>query len=309
MRNLALVPALSVAGFALCLSTPARAEIPPPVRSMINAAIESGDVDQVTTVIALARKTNPDDTVELDAILAQFTENQMRLAAAKARAEEDAVRKAGLLDNWSGTGQIGASHSSGNSSNTGLTAGLALKREGINWRHKLNAVADYQRSNGVTTAEQYLASYEPNYKINERLYAYGLGQWERDRYQGFSSRYTVSGGLGYIVINDPAVHLEVKAGPAWRKTQFVGGGSESSLAGLAAMDFSWAIADNIAFTQNASAYLQSGNKTFISATGLEAGLSDSLKARISYTVEHDTDPPAGAKKTDTLSRFTLVYGF
>jgi putative salt-induced outer membrane protein len=37
--------------------------------------------------------------------------------------------------------------------NTGITAALALSREGINWRHKLRRRADYQEANGVMARE------------------------------------------------------------------------------------------------------------------------------------------------------------
>ena len=49
--------------------------------------------------------------------------------------------------------------------------------------------------------------------------------------------------------------------------------------------------------------------TLAARTGLEAGLGSSLSARFSYAVEYETDPLAGAVSTDTLTRFTLIYGF
>ncbi|MCB2087949.1 MAG: DUF481 domain-containing protein [Sphingomonadaceae bacterium] len=276
---------------------------------MIDAAIASGDADKVATVIDLAKQTNPDDVVQIEAIESEFAASQKELAAQQAAAKEEEIRSASLLDNWTGEGQIGAFRSTGNSSNIGLSAGLQLERVGISWRHKLNAIADYQRSNGVTTREQFLFAYEPNYQINDRLYAYALGQYERDRFQGFSSRIASSGGLGYRVIMEDDMTLSVKAGPAWRKTSFIGGGSSSELAGLAALDFDWKLSDTIKVTQDASAFIQSGNKSFSSATGLEAALGGNLSARLAYIMEHDTNPPFGAVKTDTMTRFTLVYGF
>ena len=51
------------------------------------------------------------------------------------------------------------------------------------------------------------------------------------------------------------------------------------------------------------------NTTLTAVTGIEADLIDSLKARLSYTVDYDSNPPAGAVSTDTLTRFTLIYGF
>lgn len=290
-------------------AAPAFAELPAPVKAMIDAAIETGDAAKVATVLDLAKATNPDDTAEIDGIAAGFNAEQERLAAEEAAAKEADIRSAGLFDNWSGQGQIGAFRSTGNSSNTGLTAGLELTRTGIDWRHKLTGLADFQRTNGVTTREQFLAAYEANYQLNDRLFVYGLAQYERDRFQGFSSRISASGGVGYRVIDTDSTELSVKAGPAYRKTSFIPTGSSSDIAGLAALDFDWKVSDTIKVTQDASAFIQSGNSTYLSTTGLEAGLGSGLSARVSYAVEHDTAPPAGAVKTDTLTRFTLIYGF
>ncbi|NBC88602.1 MAG: DUF481 domain-containing protein [Alphaproteobacteria bacterium] len=276
---------------------------------MIDAAIDTGDEAKVRTVIELARATNPDDATEIDAILAAYETDLAAAAEADAAAEQERIRNAGLLDNWSGKGELGAFRSTGNASNTGITAGLSLVREGIRWRHKLSGRADYQETEGVVTREQFLAAYEPNWKITDRLYTFGLAQYERDRFQGFSARYSVSGGLGYDVLTGEGMTLSVKAGPAWRRTEFVGGGSRSDLAGLAALDFDWQLLDTVTFTQDASAFVQSGSSTFISDSGLVAKVAGDLSLRLSYTVEHDTDPPAGAVNTDTLSRVTIIYDF
>ncbi|QUL38132.1 YdiY family protein [Erythrobacter sp. JK5] len=307
MKNTIL--AASVATSALFLATPANAELPGPVRAMIDAAIERGDEEAVRTVIDLARQTNPDDGAELDTILSDYEADLAAVAADAAAAEAAAIRDAGLFENWTGKGELGAFRSTGNSDNAGVTAGLKLTREGIDWRHKFRARVDYQETAGVVTREQFLAAYEPNWKITDRLFAYALGQYERDRFQGFSARYSTSGGLGYDVIDNDSMALSVKAGPAWRRTELVGGGSTSRIAALAAADFDWQIAENLVFTEDASAFIQGGSSTYISDTGLQAAIAGNFSVRLSYTVEHDTDPPLGAVKTDTLSRVTLIYDF
>ncbi|MEE4337827.1 DUF481 domain-containing protein [Erythrobacter sp.] len=293
----------------LALPAPAFADLPPPVRAMIDAAIDTGDEDKVRTIIELARATNPDESAEIDAILAAYETDLAAAAEAEAAAEQERIRNAGLFDNWSGKGELGGFRSTGNASNTGITAGLSLVREGINWRHNLSGRADYQETEGVVTREQFLAAYEPNWKINDRLYAYGLARYERDPFQGFAARYSVSGGLGYDVLSGEDMTLTVKAGPAWRRTELVDGSSSSSLAGLAELDFDWQLLDTLTFTQNASAFVQSGSSTFISDSGIVARVAGDFSLRLSYTVEHDTDPPAGAVKTDTLSRVTIIYDF
>lgn len=301
--------AVLAAATAVAHSTAARADIPEPVRAMIDAAIANGDESTVRTVVDLAKQTNPNDAAELDAILANYEANIAKATEQAAVAREAEIRGAGLFDHWTGQGELGAFRATGNAENTGVTAGIALTREGINWRHKLSGRADYQEANGITTREQFVAAYEPNLKISDRLFAYALAQYERDRFQGFSARYSASGGLGYDIIVEDNVTLTAKAGPAWRRTELVGGGNMSNIAGLAALDFDWKIADTITLTQNASAFVQSGSSTFVSDSGLQAKLASDFSVRLSYTLEHDTDPPLGAVRTDTLSRITLIYDF
>ena len=187
--------------------------------------------------------------------------------------------------------------------------GLDLQRTGIDWRHKFRAQLNYQRTNGVTSREQYLAAYEPNYSLSDEIYLYGLTQYESDRFQGYSSRYSFSGGAGYRVLDREGAYLTVNAGPAYRNTKLLTGEIESELAALAAVDLEFSLTDRIKITEDASVYYQAGNSTYISATGLEAGLGSGLAARLSYKVEHDSHPPLNAVKTDTHSRFTLIYGF
>lgn len=308
IRTNVLIPACA-AGAIFASPAPAQAEIPDPVRAMIEAALDTGDDAKVRTVIELARETNPDDAAQIDAILAGYENDIAARADAEASAKQQRIRNASLFENWSGKGELGAFRSTGNSSNSGITAGLALTREGIDWRHKFSGRVDYQRSNGITTREQFVARYEPNYKISDHLFAFALAQYERDRFQGFSARYSVSGGLGYDLIAKEDMSLSIKAGPAWRRTERTNGMTDSNLAGLAELDFDWQLAKNLALTQNASALVQSGSSSFLSESGLQAGISDDIKVRLSYAVEHDTDPPAGAEKTDTLSRVTLIYDF
>ena len=313
---------LPAAGFAVALMlspSMARAELPEPVRAMIDAAIATGDEAKVRTVTELARATNPLDGEEIDAILANYEAALAEAKAAAAAAKEAEIRSAGLFENWSGKGEFGAFRATGNASDTGITTGLTVDRQGIDWRHKLTARVDYQRSNGVTTREQYLARYEPNVNISDRFYIYALAQYERDQFQGFSGRYAVSGGLGFQALKKDDIQLSVKAGPAYRVTQFVDGRNDNRIAGLIGLDFDWAITERLKLTQDTNAVAETGgsavaiidsqNTTLDLITGLNAKINSSLSARFSYAVEYNSNPPPGAVQTDTLSRVTLIYDF
>lgn len=286
---------------------------------MIEAAIATGDAAKVKTVVDIAKQTNPDDTAEIDGLQKAFLAEQRELAAAEAARKEEALRTAGVFDNWSGRGQIGAFQSSGNSRNVGVTVSLSLLRKGIDWEHRLRGTVDYQRSNGRTSREQYLAAYEPRYQINDGLFTYGLAQYESDRFQGYSSRYSLSGGLGYKVVDSPDVQLAVKAGPSWRLVELLDHSRQNSFGALAGFDFDWRITKQLKFTQDANLVADTGaagqiiidstSTSILLTSGLEASIADGLTTRLTYTVDYDSNPPVGAASTDTSTRFTLVYGF
>lgn len=299
-----------LAALSLSAASPALAEgaaLDPALRTMLSDAIASGSADEIAAVAKFVKRTAPAASADVDAALAEHAARIARLEADKAAALR--AHNAGFFNGWKGEGQAGAYLTTGNSDTSGIALGLALTKEGDRWRHNLRAMTDYQRSNGQTTRSQWLASYEPNYKFNARLYAYGLAQYERDRYQGYSQRLTASGGLGYRLIDDADMTLDLKAGPAWRRTRFVNGVTVSRLAGLAGARYRWAISPTLTFTEAADVLVDSTNKTLTSLSAIDAKLGGAFSARLSYQLNHETDPPAGVGKTDTISRLTLVYGF
>ncbi|KHL25930.1 membrane protein [Croceibacterium mercuriale] len=300
------------------LPSPAKAQLAAPVRAMIDAAMATGDAAKVRTVVELARETNPDDVEEINALQAGFRTRQQQLAQARSTVRVEELRNSGILENWSGRGQIGAFQSSGNSNDVGVSASLELRRTGIDWTHLLRGSADYQRSRGRTSREQYLASYEPRYVISPRLFTYGLAQFEKDRFSGFDARYSISGGLGYEVLQGQP-RLSVQLGPAYRRTEAIDGTTDTNLGALAGVDFNWQIIEGLTLTQDTDYVTETGgraqlitdgnNTSLLLVTGLEAKIRDGFTTRLSYTVDYNSRPPANAVKTDTQTRFTLVYGF
>lgn len=293
---------LAIAAPLALAASPALAELPAPARAMLDAAIVGGDAAEIAAVAKAAKAANPAHAAEVDGIVAA---HQASIAAA----DEARKREAGMFEDWHGNGELGGFLTTGNSSTKGVSAGLHLTKDGLQWRHKLNVMADYQRAEGATTQNQQTASYEGNYKLSPRLYLFGLGMFERDKFQGFNSRFTVSGGAGYSVIANDTMTLDVKAGPAWRKTNWIGLPSTSKINALAGADFAWKVTPTVTFTDSAQALWGSGNTTYSNIAALTASLGGALSARLSYSVRHETNPPPGNEKTDTVTRATLVYGF
>ena len=300
MRTFGVLGIISVCAL---MATPAwAADMPDAVAAMIRAAAETGDAATLKTTVDLARKTNPAATAEIDALVAEIEKTAEDARVAK-------LKHQGILEGWKGQGQAGASISTGNTQNKGLALGLNLNRDGLKWRHTILATVDYARDQGVTTKQRYYASYEANYKFNDRLYVLGLGSWERDRFAGFDRRFSETVGVGYSVIRTPEMTLNVEAGPALRQTRYITGLSENKFAARTAADYAWTIAPGMLFTENATYYGQSGDATITSTTALTFKLRGALSVQASFLATHETNPPLGLDKTDTTSRMTLVYGF
>ncbi|WP_343346253.1 DUF481 domain-containing protein [Sphingomicrobium sp. XHP0239] len=294
---------------AAALAAAQPAELPEGIADLIEQAGETGDAAALDTVMGLARASYPD---RLDRLSVLETSARARLAEraeAQAAAEREALREASFVENWAGRGELGGFYATGSSEEAGVSAGVKLVREGIDWRHNFNAHVDYRESAGSTTREQFLAGYEPNYEINERLFAYGLVQGERDRFQGIDSRLSLSAGAGYRIFDADDRSLSIKGGPAYRRTNRIGAPGDEQIAALAALTGNWQISDTFGITQDADAYFAEGNSTFRSETGLEADLGGNLLARVAFRIDHETSPPIGAEATDTLTRITLVYDF
>lgn len=298
MRGLALM----LSGSGLLLSGIAQAQLTPQIRATLDAAIAGGNEADVDTLAKYLKKANPDEAAEIDRIIA---DHRSEIAAAR----QEKLRHQGFLSGWTGEGQVGISQSSGNSDTLGATAGIALRRDGLRWRYNLRALANYERDNGVTSRNQWLAAFEPNYKFSDRLFAFALAQYERDRFAGFDSRVTLSGGLGYRVVGSPGLTVDVKAGPAWRHTDFIGVPATSDVNALGALDATWTISPTLTLSENATALYASSNTNLTSITALSVKLGGKLSARASYQIGYNSDPPPLFGKTDTLSRLTLVYGF
>lgn len=286
------------------------AEIPPdPVRNMLAAAIASGKDADVEAVAQVAKAASPDDAAEIEERLLAYRAERKRLKDEAAAAERARLAAAKFWQNWKGEGQIGASQSSGNTKSAGVSAGVALARKGIDWTHRMRAQADYQRTNGQTSVERYLVELEPQYRINDRAFAFGLGRWEHDRILGYDTRWNLSGGLGYKVLDSKKMTLSLKGGPAFRQTDFVSGKEDTELTALAGLDFGWQLSPTLRLTQVASTIIGEANGSTSSLTALNAKLTGALSARIAYSAQIDTSPPPGIERVDTQTRFTLVYGF
>lgn len=295
MRVLIAATLLAAAGPAV-----AQTALPDSVRAMVEAAAKTGDKAKIDAVVAIAKETNKGAEGEIDKIVAD-------IAAAQAAEREAKLATAGFFENWKGSGQLGAAVITGNTEQKSFTAGLALSRDGLRWRHRADAIIDIVDNDGGTDQQRILAGYQLDYKFSDRLYAWGRFEYEKNREAGIQRRFAESAGLGWRAVAAERVTWDLEAGPALRQTRFVTG-DENSFAVRGASRFLWALSDTTSFTNDTAIFWDDAG-SITNTTALTAKLLGSLSARLSVNLAWEEEPPLGLEKLDTTSRITLVYDF
>ncbi|UAK26210.1 DUF481 domain-containing protein [Sphingomonas nostoxanthinifaciens] len=288
---------------------PANPDAADALAAMIAAAYRSGDDATINAVVGVAKATFPDRAAEIDRLAAGDA-----AILASARKEENErqqarIASARFFEIWKGELEFGASRSTGSTQQLGIYASAKLNREGLNWIQKFSGRLDYQQTDHVTTTERVVALYQPDYKINDKLYVYGLGQYEHDRFLGYNHRFTGGTGVGYTVFNRGDLKLQVEGGPAVRQTDYTDLANRTTLAGRAAMSARVAITPTLVFSQDAALFFEARDTTASATTSLDTKLIGALKARLSYNVQFEQNAPQGGHELDTISRATLVYSF
>jgi Putative salt-induced outer membrane protein len=168
--------------------------------------------------------------------------------------------------------------------------------------------ANNTTSSNVRSSEKYQAGGRTRYNLTDRNYLFGQGSWLSDRFNGYDSRSTLTGGYGRQLLNGPLSDLRVEFGPGVRHDEYHGGGRSTKGLAYGAANYSYQLTDNTKFIQGVSA-LANEETTLNSESALNVAINDRFSLRVAYTVTYNSKPPASApKNTDTTTSVTLVYG-
>lgn len=223
---------------------------------------------------------------------------------------------------WSGEGSLSAGVTTGNTETTDLGLGVDVARELGLWTIGLKANADYGETDGAETKNRVFLGTNLDRQINDRLFGFGQLSYESDEFSGFDSRAFIGGGLGYEVLAGEVTTWTVRGGPGLKIDEIeatqdltatpnvlIPARTEESFGATAQSNFAHAFNDNVAFTNDTSVLYADTSTQVGNISAITATLTDTLSARVSFEVRHDTDPIDGFESTDTISRVSLVYGF
>jgi putative salt-induced outer membrane protein len=212
--------------------------------------------------------------------------------------------------NWSGTGQLGFSMTSGNSDTENLTAGLKLNRESEKWVNNWSLDLLRASSDDVTTAERFTINTRNGYKLDENDYIHNSTRYENDNFSGFDYTVTTSLGWGHQ-FHDTETHKFVTEISLGYKVEAldIDRSENSGMVFVGKLDYMRQLTDTTHFEE--AFLVEAGeDNTFVqNDLGFSFKVSEKFAVKLAHQYRHNTDAPVGKDSTDTLVSANLVYDF
>ena len=210
---------------------------------------------------------------------------------------------------WSGLVALGYSAVSGNADTTSFSFDTEINYEGLKWNHTFTGRAISQSDNDVTTAEAYKAMWESKYKFTERAYAFGLVDYNKNRFSSFNHQIFEIIGVGRRFVETEKHVFNGEVGIGAGQSELIDGTSQNEFTGRLSGDYTWTFSENASFVQKLSVTGSSSNTFTQSLTELRTGIIGALNFVLSYAVQHNSDVLPGTEKTDTYTTISLEYTF
>lgn len=168
------------------------------------------------------------------------------------------------------------------------------------------------RSEGKVTAEQYFATEKVSRKIDDRNYLYEKYRWDRNRFAGVAHRHDFSAGVGREIWKTPKDLLIGEAAPGYMNEERFHAKRSSYISVRGYAKYTHEFTATTRFSQDAE-WIQSlkdkRDNRINTETSLTAALTSALSVKNSFTWRHDSRPPNGTRKDDTILAVALIASF
>ncbi len=223
---------------------------------------------------------------------------------------------------WAARGLLGYSKTTGNTdTTTGNFLFHAAKLVGNDWKFLFGAEGLYGSNHGETTAQAWDAHLQANYNLTDRLFVYGSGRYDDDRFSGFAYQASLSTGVGYQFIKTDATKLSGQVGVGARRleTELLVKDDVGGVISRTKLDTSTdTVLDAAAnFEHNfnpstkilAAVTMQSGSDNTLTTgmVGLQVKMTGTLSLAAGWQTTNNSKPPPGSGKRDSLTTLSVVY--
>lgn len=220
---------------------------------------------------------------------------------------------------WTGKGEAGLVIASGNTETETANVKLNMAHERDQWKNAFGIAGLYASDDTGTTAQRWEAIGQSDYNFSPKTFWFGALRYEDDRFSGFEYQATVSTGLGRKFIDTDRTKFVGTAGVGYKFFEtrdafdedtgvlIEEGAREDDIVFRGTLDFDHQLTDNTSVIDKFIVEAGADNTFYQNDLSLQVKMTDVLALAVGYSVRHNTDPPAGFEKTDTLTTVNLVY--
>ncbi|MEZ5489349.1 MAG: DUF481 domain-containing protein [Gammaproteobacteria bacterium] len=205
--------------------------------------------------------------------------------------------------------ELGAILTSGNTQERNVAYGVTVDWDREVWDYQFTSDGLRNRRNGQTTAQRFYHVARGRRDLSENNFFQVRGAYEADRFNGYDFQTDLSATYGHNwLTNIDNMTLSTEVGPGYRVSE----GEEENLNEFmirAAADYEWGISETASFYQDLAFEFGQDTSIYRSESGIETEVMENISMRFSINIRHQTEVPAGRKKTDTQTAVTLVWNF
>ncbi|MDC8830190.1 DUF481 domain-containing protein [Alteromonas gilva] len=226
-----------------------------------------------------------------------------------------------IEDTFSLDGELGVIFATGNTNATSIKSSLQgeletqqfLSQFWVEFLYKETEVDTESGTDDQTTAQRLYTYMQSDYKLNQdnrRLFVYA--DYEDDRFNGYDYRSSVAGGWSQQVWKNEISNFRFSLGPGYSFAKLNNGERADDIDGFivrASAEYHYKWPTGARMRQFVSTEAGGDNIKSRTETSLSANLFESLALKLSFILQHNSDPAGSAPSLNSESSVTIVYRF
>ncbi len=212
---------------------------------------------------------------------------------------------------WHGSVTVGGADQGGNTDRASFSAAAEAARRSERDRFSLRFLFNYAEEGGQITARNTFGAGKYDYFFAKKLYGYLSVEMLSDEFRDLELRTVTGAGLGWQAADRPDLSLGLEAGAAHINEDFEVGEDDGRAAGRAAAVLEWKPFGKVTLSDRFTILpsLEDDQYQLRNEAALSTPLGAGWSLKLSNVFEHDSQPPAGVRKTDRIWMLGLQYTF
>jgi putative salt-induced outer membrane protein YdiY len=208
---------------------------------------------------------------------------------------------------------VGLTYTRGNTNKDHSYFDGELSARTTNNRYTAGGELNKTKDNGVRTESNAMGFLKYDHFLSKRLFLYGNGQFEKDKFQDLNLRSVYGLGSGYQFLETPIENLYFEAGINYVTEDYMTSADKNYTSGRWAVSYDKFFYNKVFqffhFHEGFGSFEEADDIFIKSKTGVRIPIFTNLNASLQYNFDWDNTPSPGRKKTDRALMFTLGYFF